>query len=504
MKPIGTITMYFPFIADATKEVLESIMKEAYNFMDFSKLLCDRACSEEVSDELVLIITIFATAIGDFESVERLWDKYRSVSLLKPYFLLVEYYDSRGESEMEELVNAAQSIIDSHPAAWIILEMLSMIQFAGQTGFSNRPEQIRLLEENLDRMQSLFQSDASLECFKSVYYHYLGRFASLRGLENENVLENHQRALENAIAHDNQAAIANQLRWIAAATRNTDAGKSIELLIRSLDIYESFGMGYYASYVLGSLEIACNIRGEFNAALDYANRSLEWAEKHKMGPRYIAGAVMTNTYNKMGNGKDALAWAEHAIQDPRDIVKASAYMRKAWALINLGRIDEAAEWIDKARDLVLRSGVEIRLLEMHHVSGLLEAAQGDTYTAIHSLEQALEIAESSGFQNRINDCLLALTHCELAQFNPNEKNQDDEDSGLWMTRLTEIVEEKDLPGIRGLSLLLKAELRFKQGREEEAHKLLTEVQRLAEHPSMSFLKEKVAELRSLAGQMMDA
>jgi hypothetical protein len=52
MKPLGTITMYFPFIADETKKVLESTMKEAYNFMDFSKLLCDRACSEESSDEL--------------------------------------------------------------------------------------------------------------------------------------------------------------------------------------------------------------------------------------------------------------------------------------------------------------------------------------------------------------------------------------------------------------------------------------------------------------------
>ena len=70
-----------------------------------------------------------------------------------------------------------------------------------------------------------------------------------------------------------------------------------------------------------------------------------------------------------------------------------------------------------------------------------------------------------------------------------------------MKRLEEEVTEKDLPGIRGLFFLLKAELRLIQSRRDEAEDLLREVRTLSEQPGLDFLDEKVATLRAIAGQV---
>ena len=49
MEPLGSITVYFPFIDEETKNVLESIMEEAYNYYDFVKILTQRILETDLN-----------------------------------------------------------------------------------------------------------------------------------------------------------------------------------------------------------------------------------------------------------------------------------------------------------------------------------------------------------------------------------------------------------------------------------------------------------------------
>ena len=55
MKPIGTITNYFSFLEEETKDVLSSIMDAATNYYDFVLRLGEKVYNEEVSSEVAYI-----------------------------------------------------------------------------------------------------------------------------------------------------------------------------------------------------------------------------------------------------------------------------------------------------------------------------------------------------------------------------------------------------------------------------------------------------------------
>jgi hypothetical protein len=70
MKPIGTITCYFPFIDEDTKNVLESTMLEASDYYDFVHRLCDLVLNTD-SPIMVVYFAIHHSILAFFLSVPR-------------------------------------------------------------------------------------------------------------------------------------------------------------------------------------------------------------------------------------------------------------------------------------------------------------------------------------------------------------------------------------------------------------------------------------------------
>jgi len=66
-----------------------------------------------------------------------------------------------------------------------------------------------------------------------------------------------------------------------------------------------------------------------------------------------------------------------------------------------------------------------------------------------------------------------------------------ESSGPWMQKLEEHVKTNDLPGIAAQSMLLKAKLRHRQGQYDEVRKILKEVKKIAQAPSMKYLNDLI-------------
>jgi tetratricopeptide (TPR) repeat protein len=174
------------------------------------------------------------------------------------------------------------------------------------------------------------------------------------------------------------------------------------------------------------------------------------------------------------------------------------YFDVARSLIQLGQLDEAKTYLDKGKEILLKTGDEFFLLVEYYVDGLLEMAEGRPQDAMQSFERSLEICDRIERQRRINQALRSLVECEVALFERTPGNESDECSGVWMERLEEEIEEKDIPGIEGRLLLLKAKLRIKQGRKEEAETLLNDVRRLAENPHVRYLADRVTDIRMQA------
>jgi len=60
MKPMGTITKYYPFIDEETKDILDALMDESSSYYDFVQRLCEFTLNNEVPVNLAYLATVQA------------------------------------------------------------------------------------------------------------------------------------------------------------------------------------------------------------------------------------------------------------------------------------------------------------------------------------------------------------------------------------------------------------------------------------------------------------
>ena len=78
---------------------------------------------------------------------------------------------------------------------------------------------------------------------------------------------------------------------------------------------------------------------------------------------------------------------------------------------------------------------------------------------------------------------------EIEMLSEESLKEKTESSGPWMQELEQYVQNYDLPGIAAQTLLLKAKLCHRQGQFDEVRKILKEVKKRAEAPSMRYLND---------------
>ena len=244
--------------------------------------------------------------------------------------------------------------------------------------------------------------------------------------------------------------------------------------------------------ILSLIQVMCHMRGEYSEAYELNLENLKSLES--IGSEEgIYAHNLSVMCNEMGDGREALEWARQAVNafDKRPLFRPVAHFDVAWSLVNLGRLSEAEEHMRLAREYLVKSGYESVFAIEQMVNGILERAQGDYESAMDSFQRALDINLKERRHNRATSCMVRLAETEVMAFNPVPENAQDESSGIWLTRLEEYGEEMDLPGVIGLAILLKGELRLKQGRLNEAQELEHEVRRTAELPGLAYLKDRI-------------
>ena len=475
MRHLGTIKKYFPFFDSETQKTLKSIMDDALNYADFVDSLCKYVCSEVSSENLVYLATIFAGHTKDHNSLQLVREKYAHSSLVELHFI-----------EVHKKLEAIDSILLKNPDDWIVFDLqYQRFQLALTHSIGSALEY-----SALEEMENIVQKDDALKCFelnililKSWLFYHEGK--------PDEALECLERAIGIAKENNDRYEQAHIL-W---------------LIVMVISGYPKLGLQIIGEIEkianeLGYLDRQCdlwNLKGRIHRNLGELNTTIECYLKcieciGTIGSPTTYGFLFRNlagAYNGIGDGENALEWAKMSIEAKpfptlNPIIRANSYLQMAWALTNLGKLDEAEYYLDIGRELALDVGMERVLYMVYEITALWECAKGDFQTAMDTI-QTME-----GYDSHVGS-LCILAECEIALFTHYE-DQTQDDTGPWLTRFETLMRESDTPGYLGLALLIKAELRLNQGRVNDAYNILREAIDISQNPGTRFLKKKIAKL----------
>ncbi|MFX1368478.1 MAG: tetratricopeptide repeat protein [Promethearchaeota archaeon] len=497
MKPLGTITNCFPFLEDEISSELESLMGEALNYADF----LDRVVKHILENESPPMMVFYAISqLHEKEwskYLESVLERYQNHRLLQPFIMMDKL--SLDEATTTDVLESANLVLRTASNLWIQFEM-HYLRFLCASTYSLGSA---LEEEALDRLQSLIDSEPKMEFLQPRVVIEKASRLLLAGKVSDAIRLN-ELGIAQAQSFDDIYLLSYAYARQAYCLRHFDSAKALEMLDRVKEIWNT--LGFDAEEHWGYCNIRHSVhnpRGEFDLSLQYLQRAIKIREAHRTHTSLRALPLnMTYVYAELEDGENALEWAKMAMANPQFMSgepgnMALALIRLARAFALLGDIEQAEKYLEKSETESLKVGIDRNIAENYIVTGHIERAKGELESAMFHFERGLEIAEQVNHQNRINSCLIGLVKTEIDLLEVDETSALLNTSGPWMRLLQSEVERKELPGIRGVLLLLKAELRLKQGRMEEAGSLLEDIRSLAENPGLGYLGRKAEKLQSI-------
>ena len=484
MKPLGTITMCFPYVDEDTKTTLQSIMEEAENITDFTERLCDKVCSEPSSPLLEYFAFYFPFRIVYYNLIDRLEQAGKVSDLATPLLLITKVRQGQRIS-WDELKSSLVNALKAAPNDWITTHLYLTWRLLAERYFPESDVDVRPIEA----INSSVNENMDLKFFKSYLLRIEAR-SFLREHKVKDAVILLRQALTIARKCDDQIDVAYLLRLLANLIKHTDVKQAIDLLISSREISEALVYRYQLGAVKHELGHIMGLRGELDAAIEYLLES--GAINISLGyPEAFLNSVIASFYNQTGNGEKAIELAKTTLDQagstPRNLPYTHAQI--AWALVILGRFDEAKTEIAICHELASKSGDLMHLVWYNMVEGTLDKAESNFDSAVINFKEVLKYYEEDPVPLLQNICFLNLTEIEIEMLTEESLDEKIESSGPWMKKLEEHAKTNDLPGVAAQSKILKAKLRHRQGQYDEVRKILKEVQEIAQAPSMKYLND---------------
>lgn len=484
VKPLGTITMCFPHVDEDTRNTLKSVMEIAKNYADFTDKLCNRICEEPSPLLLQYFAIFFAFHIEWYTPVDRLQSAGKVPDLALPIVLLIKGRRAADVS-WEEMKEAMQRALELTPNDWITCHLYLAWRFKAEILYPECDVDIR----PIDTIAARVSENRDLAFFKA----YLIQFEALGYLrENKRVeaTDKLKQALAVARKFDDQVLMVDYLLELASNIKHTDMEIALHYLTVCKEIGEELGYKDRVGAVHHQLGHIRGIRGEMNAAIE---SQLEYkAIRESLGlPTEYMSTVIAFLYNQIGNGEMAFEHAKIILDFEDSVLRHLPYTRAqlSWSLINLGRLGEAKAELAAAQKAANKSGDIRQIIWVRLVEGILDKAEGSLDSASGCFSEVMNYTEENPLPVIQNICLLNLSEIEIELLTTESFDVNLETSGPWMQKLMKHVEMNDFSGIAARALLLKAELRKRQGRTKDVRKILKEVIKTATNPSMRYLED---------------
>ncbi|MFW9849269.1 MAG: tetratricopeptide repeat protein [Candidatus Thorarchaeota archaeon] len=486
MKPLGTITMCYPYVDEKTKNTLELVMNEAKDFGDFAEKLCDRVIFEPSSPLTEYLLFSFAYWLEHHGLIDKLDAAGKVPDLAKPILLILKA--ERGLNLTWEEVRASlMDALNAAPNDWIATHVYLQWRMFTDQYFSEADADFRPLET----IAAAVKENSELHYFES-YLHWITAEKFEKENNNKDAIAVLKQALAIARKFDDQVYVACLLNVMGRITKHTDLKQGADLLISARKLSEELGYIYELAAAQAQLGRIMEVRGEFDAAIEYQHEYMKY-QKSLGSSRPGANAVLGEYYNQMGNGEMALELTEKALppEDSQFPWFSYSYAQHTWALINLGRHTDAQKALAISQRIALKSGNTGLIVWTNLVEGLLDKAEKRFENAVINFQKVLNYIEDNPVPLHKNICLLNLTEIEIDMLADASLQEANDSSGRWMTKLEEYLQKNDFPGITALSKILKAKFRYRQGKYDEVREILKEVQEIGRKPSMKYLNNMI-------------
>ena len=123
MKPLGTITKYYPFLGQDIIQLSDSIMEQAEDYRDYAIRLGEKICADDnVSPLLATYALLHTWSLGIVPSVMKLIQKFGHLEYMKVLRLALSAYDGNRDDYNIFLIEV-DSLIETCEYEWIVLNL---------------------------------------------------------------------------------------------------------------------------------------------------------------------------------------------------------------------------------------------------------------------------------------------------------------------------------------------------------------------------------------------
>jgi len=483
MKPMGTITKYYPFIDEESKSILDSLMNESSSYNDFVHLLCSMVLENEVPITLAYVAAVQAWWCRFEETMNRIQEKYNEVLWIKPWGY---YHGSLERDQIQQhdaLVGSIERALDWSHEEWIETELHLLHTF-----FHHPFGDADSLLEPLEKAKALIDANPQLKCFDSLFYAFEGLNKAREG-DMKGCLSDLRMGRVLAEAHDDMLYKYMNMLQEGDILRFVDVQKATSVFEDLYDLVQDLDVPYFECEVLNDYAILFEATGEFDLAISSHFEILKIMGD--LRPSDTLWILLARYYATLGDGHQALEWINRGLESCGPLDTPTMYNLKAWALALLNRIEEAEETLEIVHSLTLKSGMEIHLQNHYHFSGVVELKKGNLLDALGLFEKAWEIAGRRPRVTAKNRVLLDLARVEILIDNQSIDETKVVVPGKWLSKLETHALERSLPGIRMYAALLKSEFYQNHGQLKDAQAVLVDALGITDSLGVVTLKKRI-------------
>ncbi len=481
MEEYQSITRYYTFLSDESRDLVENIVRESTNVSDLASRITDYVCKNNVPKELV----IFALRVGYLAksptTLRRLADRYGDFPEIRAWVLWGRNVMGLHPST-QDVIDAMDAVIQNPFDEAIKVEAQVL-----KASIAPREAAASALDEALN----LCETSPHLRPFLG---DIISQRASLRYQweEYEMGRRDAETALEMAVKSGD---IILQLSALVSLGLNLDDPRqAVAVYLRVADLVNITGAESYKSTLYNNLGFNYAALGEYDNAIRSYEAAIEF--NRAMGMRSHTPLMnLAVLYGAVGEPEKALEYAAEAVRaiGTEDGSHPAPYIEMARALILNGRVDEAFDYLERGGQYAIRIDSKKEQGRYYLVRGILARETGNYSEAIRVFNRGLELAESIGNLYHILQILFNLAEAELAQCADNPSEEAILRSEGALSRIEQIAREQDLPALLIQVNLLRAELSRLNGNREQARSYLTDALALCNRYDVGVLRARVEE-----------
>jgi len=479
LKPMGTITKYYPFIDDESKSILDSIMEESSSYYDFVQQLSATVLENEVPVNLAYIAAVQAWWCRIQDSMDRIQEKYRDVPYIRPWGYAHTTLEDDQIRHHDNVVEAIEELIEINPDDWILAELHLLHAHFHHPMFGDIPS----LLEPVEKVKQLIEINSLLKCFESQACFYEGWAKRIEG-DIEDAFAVYKRGVQLAETHDDALHKYLNLSGLGDALKNVNIQDAIAWFEKSYSVVQDLEVPFLEAEVLHDSGLVFLVAGEYDLAIScYVESSKYYGSPSPM---------LARIYVDLGDGQQALDIINRYLEQFGHAEASMALISKARAFALLNRLDEAQQCLDKTSELVMKSGLDRQLGRYYEALALLELAKHDYLSALDFFEKSWHIFERVGeMTGEKNRALLGLARAEILLDKQSDDVKKSIPCGRWLSKLDKYASEQDLPGIRMQAALLKSEFYQNHGQHKDAQAVLQEALNITDSRGVLTLRKRI-------------